>query len=301
MPVTVQQLEYFLAAVEHGSLSAAAESCFVAQPSLSEQVRRLEGQLGVTLFLRTNRRLILTEAARLLLPHAQRAVEAVAEATASVEPMRTMTGGHVAFGTFSVAHHLCHDEVVADFRALHPLVRVRLVAMNSADVVDAVREGELEAGLVALPVDDRGLDVGPVVWSSEAVYLSTRRELVKTPPDVRVLAERDLILPEARRRDLDPTRRLLLERSQQAGVRLEPVVDVESPVAALALAARGLGDTVVSLPLAQRLGWTEQLRWISLDPPLVETFAFVKPRGAALTPAATALMTLMTRYLSALR
>ncbi len=51
-PVTLQQLEYFVAAVDHGSFSAAAAALHVAQPSLSEQVRRLERRLGVVLFIR---------------------------------------------------------------------------------------------------------------------------------------------------------------------------------------------------------------------------------------------------------
>ena len=55
MVVTLQQLRYFLAAVERGSVSGAAEACFVSQPSLSEQLRRLEQGLGVALFVRTNR------------------------------------------------------------------------------------------------------------------------------------------------------------------------------------------------------------------------------------------------------
>ena len=74
--ITLQQLQYFLSAVEHGSLSAAAEAHFIAQPSLSEQIRRLENQLGAALFVRTNRKLILTEAAQMLIPHAQRTLAA---------------------------------------------------------------------------------------------------------------------------------------------------------------------------------------------------------------------------------
>ena len=65
--MTLQQLTYFLAASEHGSFSAAAEALHMAQPSLSEQIRRLEAELGVSLFARAGRRLALTEAGRLLL------------------------------------------------------------------------------------------------------------------------------------------------------------------------------------------------------------------------------------------
>src|SRR4051794_41921494 len=74
--MTLQQLTYFLAAAEHASFSAAAESLYMAQPSLSEQIRRLEAELGVSLFARTGRRLELTEAGRLLLPHAERTLGA---------------------------------------------------------------------------------------------------------------------------------------------------------------------------------------------------------------------------------
>ena len=86
--ITLQQLQYFLSAVEHGSLSAAAEAHFIAQPSLSEQIRRLESQLGTALFVRTNRKLILTEAAQMLIPHAQRTL-AAAEARTNRMRVRT--------------------------------------------------------------------------------------------------------------------------------------------------------------------------------------------------------------------
>lgn len=294
-PITLQQLRYFLAAVEHGSLSAAAEAHFIAQPSLSEQVRRLEQQLGLTLFVRTNRKLILTDAARTLIPYAERAITAVEQLTAVVDPVRSLTGGSVALGTFSSAHHLISTDLVVNFRALHPLVRVRLVELNSRQVADAVRAGDLEAGLVALPIDDRGLDVGPVEWTAEAVYLSRRP--VPRAVSVHELAQAELVLPEVRWGDLDPTRRQLLAMTQNAGVAVHPVVEVESPALALALAERGVADTVISLPLAHAVGATRTLSWNSLDPPLYETFAFVTRRDATLSPATEVLVRLARQLL----
>ena len=299
--MTLQQLAYFVAAVEHGSFSAAADAWYIAQPSLSEQIRRLENELGVALFVRTNRRLILTEAAQLLLPHAQRTLTAAREAGDSVRGVRTLTGGTVAFGTFSSAHHLLLTELIASFHARHPHVRVRMLSLNSSEVADAVRDGALEAGLIALPVDDRGLDVSPVVWTSEAVYLSTDPSRTSRPVTPAQLAGSQLILPEARWGSADPTRRQLLERSQNAGVSIVPVVEVESPASALALAARGVGDTVISLPLAQYLGYTGRLHWVSLDPPLHETFAFITRHDAHLSPATRVLMRLAGRHLQHLQ
>ena len=70
--MTLQQLEYFLAAAEHRSFSAAADSLLMAQPSLSEQIRRLEAELGAPLFVRARRGLELTEAGQAA-PPARRA------------------------------------------------------------------------------------------------------------------------------------------------------------------------------------------------------------------------------------
>ena len=76
--MTLQQLTYFLAAAEHGSFTAAADALHLARPSVSEQIAHLEAELGVALFVRTGRRLELTDAGRLLRPEAERTLAAAA-------------------------------------------------------------------------------------------------------------------------------------------------------------------------------------------------------------------------------
>ena len=294
--VTLQQLAYFLSAVETGSLSAAADAHFIAQPSLSEQIRRLERTLGVSLFTRTNRRLILTEAARMLVPYAQRTLNAAAEAVTAVDPVRTMSGGSVVFGTFSSAHDLFSTDLVAEFRALYPRVAVRIVELNSTQVAEAVRSGDIEAGIVALPVDDRGLQVSEVVWRSEAMYYTSDPARAQAPVDITAIAASTLILPEARWRDMDPTRFQLTARAQDAGVTVRPDVEVESYLVALELARRGVGDTIISSAIARRSPATRSLHRVPLAPPLVERYAFVWRQNAALSPA-TEVMIRMTRGL----
>ena len=144
--MTLQQLRYFLAAAEHGSFSAAAEELLMAQPSLSEQIRRLEAELGVALFTRAGRRLVLTEAGRMLRPQAERTLAAAEDAAASVREVRDLAGGTATFGTFGSAHHYLLGGLVQDFRQRYPTVRVRVVGQNSAEVADAVRDGRLEGG-----------------------------------------------------------------------------------------------------------------------------------------------------------
>lgn len=283
--VTLLQLEYFVAAVEHGSFSAAAAALHVAQPSLSEQIRRLEGRLGVVLFVRTNRRLVLTDAGQLLLPRARTTLAAAEDVVDVVRPVRSLTGGTVSFGTFSSAHHFLLVDLVSRFRDRYPAVRVRMLGRNSAEVADAVRDGRLEAGLVALPVDAQGIDVTAPVWTAEVVYASADSARVAGPVSIERLATLPFILPEARWGDLDPTRRQLSERAREAGVALEPTVEVELPAAAVALAARGVADVVVARSLLAAMEVGDRLGWAPLEPPMFETFAFVTRSGSRLSPA----------------
>src|SRR5918997_1721075 len=151
---------------------------------------------------------------------------AAEEAAESVKEVRTLKGGTVSFGTFGSAHHYLLGGLVQDFRRRYPDVRVRVIGQNSAEVADAVREGELEAGLVALPVDDGGLEVRPSI-REENHYVSASPQRVANPKTIEELAEAPLILYDARWGTLDPMRRLLAERAQKAGVRIEPQIEVE--------------------------------------------------------------------------
>jgi DNA-binding transcriptional LysR family regulator len=298
--LTLQQLQYFLAAIEHGSFSAAADALHLAQPSLSEQVRRLEGELGAALFVRAGRRLELTEAGRALRPEAERTVAAAARASASVAEVRELRGGTATFGTFGEAPSWLIGNIVAPFRRRHPTVRVRVVGVNSSEVAEAVRAGQIEAGLVALPVDDAGLDVRAAL-TDELLYASADPERVRRPVAIEQLADVPLILYDARWGAEDPARRALLERAQRAGVRIEPAIEVEQAQSALDVAARGLGDTIVSETLAlRRASFPGALHTVSFDPPLYETFAFISRRGTPLSPATRELIALAEQQLAAL-
>ena len=248
--MTLQQLQYFLAAVEHRSFSAAAQALHMAQPSLSEQIRRLEAELGSPLFIRA-RKLQLTESGRLFRPEAERTLAAADEAVASVREVRELEAGTATFGTFGQAPYYLLADLVEDFRKRYPNVRVRLIGQNSFEVADAVREGRIEGGLIVLPIDDRGLDVHPAI-DDELLYLSKDPERAKLPMTIERLAQAPLILYDARFGWDDPTRRQLAERAQRAGVTIEPVIEVEYVEAALDLALRGLGDTIGTRRVALR-------------------------------------------------
>jgi len=297
--MTIQQLQYFLAAARHGSFSAAAEELFLAQPTLSEQVRRLEGELGVALFVRLGRGVALTPAGQSLRPHAEAVLAAVDQAGASVSEVRELRGGTASFGTFGSAPLYLLADLVEDFRRRHPDVRLRVVGQNSSEVADAVREGRLEAALIVLPIDDEGLEVRPAI-QDEILVCSADPEQVARPMSIERLGASALILYDARYGWEDPTRRQLADLAQRAGVRLEPDIEVEEMEAALDLAARGLGNTIVPRVLALGRRFPRRLGTTSFDPPLYDTFAVIQRRGAHLSPATRELLALAQRRIAQL-
>lgn len=293
--MTLQQLTYFLATVEHGSFSGAARSLYLTQPAISEQIRQLEGELGIALFARAGRGLVLTEAGKRFRPEAERVLADVERSRDAVAEVRDLRGGTLSFGMFGTASAYLIADLVADFRRRYPDVRLRLVGVNSSEVADQVRNGTLEAGLIVLPVDDAGLDLR-VARLEELVVVSREAERMSSPMTFEALASTPLILYDAQYGADDPMRRQLLERSQRAGVTLRPVIEVESIEAAVGLARRGLGDTIVPRAAISRRG-SRGLHFASFDEPLYDTFAFIARSDAPLSPAARALVELIERRL----
>lgn len=289
--MTLQQLRYFLAACQHGSFAAAADALYLAQPSLADQVRRLERELRVALFARSGRRLTLTEAGKSFRPYAEKVLEAVEAAKASVGQVRELRGGTASLGTFGVAHHYFVREVVAEFAELYPEVTVRVVGQNTVEVCEKIRTGELEAGLVTMPFDDTGLDVRPVL-TDENLFCAVEGADVAQPMTIERLARTRLILYDAHYGWRDPTRSQLLERARSAGVELRPAIEVESLTSALRLAAQGLGGTFALRSVVEEASFPAELRSVAFEPRLYDTFSFVTRRGARLSPATDELVRL---------
>jgi DNA-binding transcriptional LysR family regulator len=299
--VTLHQLRCFLATVEHGSFTAAAAALGYAQPSISEQVRLLEQSLDTRLFRRVGRGLVPTEAAAALQPHAAAALSAVDEAARAVAAVRGVLTGTVRFGVFRTARFYLGGDLVGDVLRRHPGVRIELVGQNSAEVLDQLRRGRLEAAVISLPIADEGLTVTPVM-RDELVYVSADPARLRKPVTPAELAAAPLVLPDVSWRDQDSTRRQLTLSVQAVGRSLRPRVEVEDPETALEIAAQGLADTVtwrgVLHALAGRL--PSGLGWTALRPRLYETFALVHRPQAELSSASQVVVALATERMRTL-
>jgi DNA-binding transcriptional LysR family regulator len=174
--VELRQLRYFVAVADAGTFVHAAERLHIGQPAVSQQVGRLERELGVRLFERTTRNVRLTPAGEKLLPEA-RAVLAAAErlrtvaAEAAVDP-----GAVLRLGT---SHGLGDRlyRVLDELASAAPGLAVRLVRARQEERLAAVRAGELDAAFVRVVESAPGLELVPVWREPLVVALPARHPL----------------------------------------------------------------------------------------------------------------------------
>jgi DNA-binding transcriptional LysR family regulator len=280
--LSLQQIRCFCAAVELGSFTAAAEILRVSQPAVAEQIRKLEQALGAELFVRAGRGVVPTEAGRAFAEHAARSLRAVEDAADSVGELTALRGGTVALGIFGEPSAWRMDELVAAFMRRHPDVSVQLVGRNSSAVAERIRRGELEAGVVLLPIDADTLDVRPIV-RDEVLYVSADPERTRQPATIERLAATPLVFYDAESADNDPIRRQLAERAQALGVRLQPKVEVELKDMALRLVAAGIGDTYLPSAYTHAPYYPAGLTTAPFRPALYDTFAIITRPGARLS------------------
>ncbi|WP_309103460.1 LysR family transcriptional regulator [Microbacterium sp.] len=282
--MTITQLTAFLAALEHGSFTAAATNLRMTQASVSELVGRLERELGVTLFTRGSRRLVPTAAALELRPHANQAVSAVQNGIDTISALNSLDRGTCTFGVLRNAAYYALADLAETFHLRYPNVRLRLVGINSAHVARSIASGELEAGLLVLPVDEDGLEVRPL-FRDEVLYASAARPADAGPVTIDEIAAAKLVLYDAFAGWDDPTRRQLLERARLRGLTIDPAIEVENVETALDLVAAGTADTVVSRSIAESEGFPSGIRTFSFAEPVHDTIALVRREGMLLSPA----------------
>ncbi len=150
----LRQLRYFVAVAEHRSFTRAAESQFVSQPALSQQIQALERELDVALFDRLGRRVDLTAAGRVLHDHARAVLREVDNARSAIDDVRGALRAEIAIAAIQTAHVSFLVDVIARMRSTHPGVVVRVREERSEAVTGLVRQGAVQLGLTYVPLED---------------------------------------------------------------------------------------------------------------------------------------------------
>ena len=157
--MNLRDLQYLVALAEHRHFGQAAEACFVSQPTLSTQIKKLEEELGVPLVERTSRKVLLTEVGRDIAARAREVLHEVEQIRAVARRTRDPESGTVRLGIFPTLGPYLLPHVVPMVRQAFPRLELLLVEEKTETVLKLLREGRLDAGILALPLHDDSLHV----------------------------------------------------------------------------------------------------------------------------------------------
>lgn len=254
----LHQLRYFVAVVDEGTFTAAAEAVRISQSGISTQIQKLERELGLALIDRSARRVALTPAGVQLVPYARSAIAAVDNVKGAADDIRGLVVGSLRVATVTGLVWPPLFDALSAIHAEHPGIDIWLHEGNSDDLIAQVREGAADVAIASWSGDEPdGVELS-VVFDDPLVAAVGRDHPWSTRESVRVqeLARADLItLPRGTgaRTALDA----LLGRS---GSSVMPRWEVTTPSFIEMLTTRELGVGVVSETTMQRWKHVTRLR-----------------------------------------
>ncbi len=268
----LRQLEYFVAVARHRHFTRASQEIGVAQPALSQQIRRLEAELGTELLRRTTRRVDLTEAGGLLLARATRVLSEVESARQELSELEGLLRGRVDIGSLPLAS-LAVPAMLEEFRDGHPGVGIHLHEQTADIILAMLRRDELDLAFALLDPAEAGADMTVrSLYEEELVAVMSPSHALAGRSSVRVtqLADDPLIgfrRASALRRAVDSE----LERADPAPAyayetfELETIRSLASHGLGVALLPAGYlhpaGPDVAAVPLRPRVRLPVSLIW----------------------------------------
>ncbi|HWD05252.1 MAG TPA: LysR family transcriptional regulator [Amycolatopsis sp.] len=280
-----RQLEYFLAVVDHGGFTNAARRLHVAQPSLSHAVRTLEKKLGGLLFHRLPHGAALTPAGEALVGPARRILRDLSTADAAVREVLGLGGGTLDLASQTTLAVDPLARLLGLFRAAHPKVLVRVRAPETgSDVVNRVRDGQTEIGLVESGAETAGL-AGRELAEQEVFAVLPANSPPRTALPVAELAGLDLVTTPP-----GTATRWLVDEALRGKAEPRVVVETQHRAMMVPLVLAGAGATLLPGAMAEDARRQGAVT-VPLDPPLVRRGRMVW-RPGPLSPAAEGFLAL---------
>ena len=249
----VRQLTFFLAVVDYGGFSKAAEQLMIAQPSLSQAIATFERELGAPLFHRIGRGVVLSEAGAALVGPARVVLRDPDEAKATMRALQGLRGGRIDLVTMPSPGMEPLTTILTAFTRHHPEVTINAEAgFTPEEVLDSVRSGACEIGILGSPEPTRAADLDVVELESQALVLISG-------PDDEVPAGRTV-----RREDLSGCRLIVSQRGSlmralvddvlAEGIEVTIVAEIAHRTSILPMVLNGIGRAVMPS------SWTQTAR-----------------------------------------
>jgi DNA-binding transcriptional LysR family regulator len=296
--VNLQQLSYFVAIARVRNFTRAAEACFVAQPALSQQIRKLEDELGLPVFERRRRGVKLTVAGTAFLAYAEQALKLVAEGRQRVSDLHEMRRGVISLICLPTAATYWLPPIVARYRDLHPDVAIQMHE-HPGCTPQEFRDCVADFGVVQVD-DERGADAGKDLrierlFTDEQVLifpvdhaLLARFPSADRPIPLQAVAQEEFVLAKSS----CGMSRVTAQAFASAGVQPRVRFETSQVEAVREMVSAGLGIAVMPA-MAMRRGYPNVACRRIRKPAPRRTIALASRAERALSPAAAALVAMI--------
>jgi len=289
----IRQLRYYLSVLHEGSMGGAARAHFVTQPAVTLQMQRLQESAGEKLLMREGRRMVPTEAGRVLAAHAEAVVRRMDVLEAEMKGLRGLEHGSLRVGNIDAASVYVLPDLYHQFHERYPGVNLEITVGDTSELLDALRHGNVELATTTLPVDAAGFEVFEIyreelvpVASADDPLAARRRVTAKE------LSEAGVITYPAGA----TTRRLIDTAFESAGAVLRPRMEISSPEAIMRLTQAGLGPAILPEPVVAAELESGTLVRLPLGRLRIErAIGMVHRERGALSPAARAFLDMVVQ------
>ncbi len=175
--MTIVQLEYFLAVANHGSLAAAAEYCFITPGALSMQITSLENELGVTLLDRSKKPIVLTEAGKVFLKQAKKALAEFYKSREKINEIKGKLSGNLRIGVITTVSPYLMPVFIPRFIKKCPDIKLRIYDLHIADIVEALAHDKVDIAIIAGGESDVKIQETELFDDKLYMYVSPENEL----------------------------------------------------------------------------------------------------------------------------
>jgi len=195
--MNLRDLRYLVALADHRHFGKASAACFVSQPTLSTQIRKLEDELDLQLFERAPRRVMLTPAGRDIVERARRILGDVEQLKEAARRSRDPEAGTVRLGLFPTLGPYLLPHIIPELRKRFPKLELLLLEEKTESILRMLREGTIDAGVLALPLHDEQLHIEPLFEEPFLLAVPESHALAKRDSlSMSELAEQSLLLLE---------------------------------------------------------------------------------------------------------
>lgn len=176
--MTIQQLQYVVALDTHRQFVKAAESCFVTQPTLTLQLKKLEDEISLILFDRSSQPLDITPMGALFVQKARRILREVEELKALVNDDRNQIDGTFTLGIIPTLSPYLLPLFIKDFIATHPNTKLVIEEIQSERIIQLLKNKELDLGILATPIEESDIKETPLFYEPFLVYTDIENDLL---------------------------------------------------------------------------------------------------------------------------